>query len=103
MTSSTNGSQRALRRPRGRPPAMSPEALVDRIRRLANGGNGLFRVDHTHAVVYARARRCFGSWAAAVEAAGFDYDRVMNEARGRSIGKRRRRGARGRTRSAPKR
>lgn len=73
---------------------MSAEALLERIRRLARRSGGLFMVDHTHPVLYGRARRRFGSWAAAVTAAGLDYDRIVQEAQDRSRIRRRRRARR---------
>ena len=74
----------------GRPPDMSPAELLERIRRLAASRDGLFRVHHRKSGLYARARRNFGSWSAAVEAAGLDYREALNGARRRSIRARRR-------------
>src|SRR5262245_9506314 len=59
-----------LRRKRGRPLEMTQSEVLARIRQLAATANGLFRIHHTHSDLYARARRQFGSWAAAVAAAG---------------------------------
>lgn len=70
---------------------MSPEDLIERIRRLETRGVGLFRVHRTHAGLYARARRQFGSWRAAVTAAGLDYGDAMERSRRRSVESRRRR------------
>ena len=69
---------------RGRPPKMSAQELLDRIRRLAARSGGLFRVHERHASLYARARRNFGSWSAAVVAAGLHYREALNGARMRS-------------------
>ena len=77
------------RRP-GRPPEMTATELLERIRRLAAGRDGLFRVHHRNSSLYARARRNFGSWSAAVEAAGLDYRGALNDARGRAVRSRRR-------------
>jgi len=76
---------------RGRPSLMSSAAVLEKIGQLAGRREGLFRVHHTHPGLYARARRQFGSWAAAVRAAGVDYDNALNTARRRSIQARRRR------------
>lgn len=76
---------------RGRPSLMSSAAVLEKIGQLAGRREGLFRVHHTHPGLYARARRQFGSWAAAVRAAGVDYDHALNTARRRSIQARRRR------------
>jgi hypothetical protein len=78
-------------RRRGRPPKMSPQELLDRIRRLAESRGGLFRVHERNTSLYARARRSFGSWSAAVVAAGIDYRETLNGARRRSVKTRRRR------------
>jgi hypothetical protein len=92
-------------RPRGRPSEMSPATLLEKIRALAGREDGLFRVHLTHGAVYARARRQFGSWAAAVAAAGQDYGRALETARRRSLENRRRarRRARLASRNAPSR
>lgn len=78
------------RRKRGRPLEMTPAQVLDRIRRLSASGDGLYRIHHTNSDLYARARRQFGSWAAAVKAAGLDYEGVMRRARVRSIENRKR-------------
>jgi hypothetical protein len=70
---------------------MSSTAVLEKIGQLATRREGLFRVHHTHPGLYARARRQFGSWAAAVRAAGVDYDTALTAARNRSIQARRRR------------
>jgi len=77
------------RRKRGRPLEMTPEQVLDQIRRLSAGSDGLFRVHHSHTDLYARARRQFGSWAAAVAAAGMDYSDAIKAARRRAIETRR--------------
>jgi hypothetical protein len=76
-------------RRRGRPSLMPPLAVLERIRRLSARRQGLFRVHHTHGDLYARARRQFGSWQAAVRAAGCDYASAIDRARRRSLEKRR--------------
>jgi hypothetical protein len=81
-------------RRRGRPPEMSATELLDRIRRLAMSRAGLFRVHRRFSSLYARARRNFGSWSAAVQAAGLDYRAAMTGARQRSLKNRRRRARR---------
>ena len=72
-------------RRRGRPPKMSPQELLDRIRRLAVGRGGLFRLHRRNSSLYARARRLFGSWSKAVQAAGLDYGQALSGARQRSV------------------
>jgi len=81
-------------RRRGRPPKMSSQELLDRIRRLADSRGGLFRVHERNTSLYASARRRFGSWSAAVQAAGLDYRETLNGARQRSVITRRRRSRR---------
>lgn len=81
-------------RRRGRPPKMSSQELLDRIRRLADSRSGLFRVHERNTSLYASARRKFGSWSAAVQAAGLDYRETLNGARQRSVKTRRRRSRR---------
>jgi hypothetical protein len=72
-----------------------PEAqLLDEIRRLGARDGGFFQVHRRHGWLYARARRQFGSWGAALGAAGFDYVRVLGAARQRSLEDRRGRGSR---------
>ena len=79
-------------RKRGRPALMTREQLVASIRARAAGPDGLFRVHLTDSDLYARARRMFGSWAAAVAAAGVDYAQAIDTARRRSLETRRQRG-----------
>src|SRR4029077_11177450 len=78
-----------IRRKRGRPMEMTPDQVLDRIRRLSAGGDGLYRIHRTHTDLYARARRQFGSWAAAVVAAGMDYPGAITAARRRAVETRR--------------
>ena len=73
---------------------MAQDELLDAIRRLASSKGGLFQVHRQHGSLYARARRRFGSWAAAVGVAGFDYQGVLQTARQRSLEARRSRGNR---------
>ncbi|MBI1797262.1 MAG: hypothetical protein HY076_09130 [Candidatus Eisenbacteria bacterium] len=80
-----------LRRKRGRPLEMTQSEVLARIRQIAATANGLFRIHHTHSDLYARARRQFGSWAAAVGAAGVDYLGAVNTARTRATETRRER------------
>ena len=80
------------RRRRGRPLEMSPGQLLERIRERAGSG-GLFRVHLSEPALYARARRLFGSWARAVEAAGLDHAAAVTAARRRAHESRRRPGA----------
>jgi len=75
----------------GRPLLESPSRVLERIADLARRGEGLFKVHRTHADLYARARRLFGTWAAAVAAAGVDYGAALDSARRRSAENRRRR------------
>ena len=83
-------------RGRGRPILMTAPIVLEKIRQLGRRREGLFKVHHTHPGLYARARRQFGSWAAAVAAAGMDYGSSVRAARQRSIrGRRRRRRYRG--------
>jgi hypothetical protein len=87
---------RRVARSRGRPLLMSRLELLDRIRDLAGQPDGLFKVHHQDTGLYARARRQFGSWAAAVQAAGLDYGNAVETARRRSLETRRtRRGSNG--------
>ena len=81
-------------RRRGRPPRMSAQEILDRIRRLAVSRGGLFRVHQRNASLYARARRRFGSWSAAVVAAGLDYREALSGARQRAARNRRHRSPR---------
>lgn len=77
------------RRP-GRPLEMSREQVVERIRELSAATDGLFRVHLSAPSLYARARRLFGSWSAAVRLAGVDYETLQGVARARSLQTRRR-------------
>jgi hypothetical protein len=63
---------------------MTRESLVESIRQLAEDGAGLFRIHRNRPELYARARRMFGSWSAAVKAAGLDYESAIRTARARS-------------------
>lgn len=74
---------------RGRPALMQREAVLERIRRLNRSEAGLFRVHRTQGALYARARRAFGSWAAALAAAGIDYRAALGKARARGAALRR--------------
>jgi hypothetical protein len=85
------GQARGARRRRGRPLLMNREQVLEQIRTIATAGDGLFRMHHQHPGLYARARRQFGSWPAAVRAAGVDYGRTLDDARRRSLETRRRR------------
>jgi hypothetical protein len=79
----------ARRSRRGRPLEVPEPVVLEQIQRLAAREEGLFRVHHTHSALYARARRMFGTWARAVEAAGLRYADALSEARRRSFGRRR--------------
>ena len=70
---------------------MSPNVVIERIRQLARSEGGLYKIHHAHSGLYARARRQFGSWAEAVQAAGVDYVAALTVARRRSIETRRKR------------
>ena len=84
-----------MSRKRGRPTLMTREQLLESIRGVSSRPDGLFRVHRTDSDLYARARRMFGSWAAAVAAAGVDYHGAIATARRRSLETRRRRGRSG--------
>lgn len=84
-------SEDAPRR-KGRPLEMSPDEVLQCIRRLGDAG-GLFRVHREHPSLYARARRIFGSWADAIRRAGYDYASAVTEARRRAVSARRMRDA----------
>lgn len=79
----------SLVRRRGRPMLMTPEEVLARIQRASAEGN-LFRVHVQQPALYARARRLWGSWSAALAAAGLDYASTVTEARRRSVESRRR-------------
>ena len=89
VATETVRSEMSPRRRRGRPLEMSPGQLLERIRERAGEG-GLFRVHLAEPALYARARRLFGSWARAVEAAGLDHAAAVNAARRRAHESRRR-------------
>jgi hypothetical protein len=59
------------------PEAMEKEEgrrrILEDIRELHKQAGGLSRVHRVHPALYAQARRAFGSWRAAVAAAGLDY------------------------------
>jgi len=76
-------------RKRGRPALMTRDQVVSAIRDRASRPDGLFRVHLTDSDLYARARRMFGSWSAAVAAAGVDYGHIVDLARRRSLETRR--------------
>ncbi|HNX50402.1 MAG TPA: hypothetical protein PKL08_09570 [Thermoanaerobaculaceae bacterium] len=63
---------------------MTRADVLTLIRDTARRPPGLFRVHHTRPDLYARARRMFGSWAAAVSAAGLYYEAVLRSAQLRS-------------------
>jgi hypothetical protein len=84
-TASDSGLGASSPRRRGRPLMMTRETVLDRIRRLAARHDGLFRMHRSHPGLYARARRLFGSWSAAVAAAGLDYAAAVARARERSL------------------
>ena len=76
-------------RRRGRPPSVPPLVVLERIRKLSARREGLFRIHLTHGDLYARARRQFGSWEAAVRAAGCNYALAIGRARDRARERRR--------------
>lgn len=78
------------RRKRGRPLEMMPQEVLRRIRELAERGQ-LFRVHLDTPALYARARRLYGTWAAALGAAGLNHGQAVAAARQRSLETRRRR------------
>ncbi len=82
------------RRPPGRPALMTREAVLGRIRELSGRDDGLFRAHQRHPALYARARRMFGSWSAAIAAAGLDYVDLVVVARARAVRTRRQRARR---------
>ena len=87
--SDRTAAARGSRRP-GRPLEMSPNEVLDSIRQLSQRKQGLFRIHLTSPGLYARARRLFGSWSAAVRSAGIDYELSQGLARARSLQTRRR-------------
>jgi len=78
------------RRGIGRPLEMAADEVLQAIRARAGGPAGLFRVHLAEPALYARARRLFGSWSAAVRQAGVDYAALQSLARVRSLETRRR-------------
>jgi hypothetical protein len=84
-----DASIRQSSRSRGRPVLMTRTEVLDRIGELARQPTGLFRVHDLDTGLYARARRQFGSWAAAVRAAGVNYADVVAAARRRALESRR--------------
>lgn len=76
-------------RRRGRPLEMSAEQVLQRIRELASREGGLFRIHRVHSGLYARSRRLFGTWSAAVAAAGVDYRSLLGAARRHAVQTRR--------------
>jgi hypothetical protein len=92
MTTPESGGAATPPRRRGRPAMMTRDQLLGSIRDRAGRPEGLFRIHLTDSDLYARARRMFGSWAAAVAAAGVDYVRAIDRARRRSLETRRRGG-----------
>ena len=83
MSTETIPAQVSQRRRRGRPLEMSAEQLLERVRERAAMG-GLFRVHLAEPALYARARRLFGTWARALEAAGLDHPAAVSAARRRA-------------------
>ena len=81
----------ARRHRRGRAPLMGEGDVLALIRSMNRQPEGLFRVHRQHPDLYARARRMFGSWSAAVVAAGIDYQGVVTLAAQRSLRSRRNR------------
>ncbi len=67
---------------------MERARALDLIREAARDGR-MFRVHLEQPALYARARRMWGSWSAALAAAGIDYERVVQSARRRSLDTRR--------------
>jgi hypothetical protein len=70
---------------------MSDAEVLDKIRAFAAETRGLFRAHQAQPALYARARRLFGSWSAAVRAAGLDYELALDSARSRAAQARRQR------------
>jgi hypothetical protein len=76
--------------------------LASAILDLYREAGGLARVHHTHPALYAQARRAFGSWRAAVLAAGLDYRHELEQNLRRGLDQRdQRRRERARPRPAP--
>ena len=57
----------------------TPEMVIEELRRRAAEGRSLKSGDNRGDWLYASAITRFGSWAAAVEAAGFDYDAIKTK------------------------
>jgi hypothetical protein len=55
------------------------------IRDLHHQAGGLSRIHRTHPALYAQARRAFGSWRAAVAAAGLDYGHELHQSLRRGL------------------
>ncbi len=87
------GHETREKRRRGRPLLMPKAVVLEEIRQLARREEGIFRAHLTHGRLYARARRMFGSWAAALETAGVDYAHTLERARRRGLRSRRNRAA----------
>ncbi len=75
-------------RRRGRPPMRTPAQVLEEIRAAAQSGK-LFRVHLDQPALYARARRMWGTWAAALREAGVDYHGIVQTARTRALETRR--------------
>jgi hypothetical protein len=58
-------------------PRKTQESVVEELQRRARKGHSLRSGDNRGDWLYAGAVRFFGSWRAAVEASGFDYDEVV--------------------------
>ena len=67
---------------------MDRARALELIRAAAASGR-MFRVHLEQPALYARARRMWGSWSAALGAAGIDYEQVLRAARRRSLDTRR--------------
>jgi len=67
---------------------MDRARALELIREAARDGR-MFRVHLEQPALYARARRMWGSWSAALAAAGIDYEQVVQSARRRSVDTRR--------------
>jgi hypothetical protein len=61
------------------------EHVVSVIRELHGQAGGLSRVHRTHPALYAQARRAFGTWRAAVAAAGIDYTHELHQSLRRGL------------------
>jgi hypothetical protein len=83
-SASTPGPHPGTPRKRGRPLEMAPQEVLRWIRDLAERGQ-LFRVHHDAPALYARARRLYGTWAAALGAAGVNHGATVAAARQRAL------------------